>query len=229
MSATARAQQRTALIEVPSLVNAVQQAVRTQILDGTIRPGATVTEVAIATEFCVARTTAKAAVERLVHDGLLCRQANKSARVPIIEIKDVLDAYLGRRLLEGAVIQRLAEEARVPEETHIALKRFGTAIERNEWVQAAETEISFHQSLVDSLGSKRLSRIFGSLMDETQLCRAEVWDQSAGLPSQLAPEYAAIVDAIQAGDPTQAVLLIDTNLANTSSRIITHLQSHRPG
>jgi DNA-binding FadR family transcriptional regulator len=48
------------------------------------------------------------------------------------------------------------------------------------------------------------------------------------LPSQLAPEYAAIVDAIQAGDPVQAVLLIDTNLADTSSRIITHLQKHRP-
>ena len=127
MTTLRRDHPRTTPIASSSLVEAVHQAIRGRILVGAVTPGSTVTELAVATEFGVARVTAKAAVERLVQDGLLRRTANKSARVPVASADDVLDAYFGRRLLEGSAIQQLAEQGRVPEETRIALQRFEPA------------------------------------------------------------------------------------------------------
>ena len=66
MTTPRRDQPRTTPIASSSFVDAVHQAIRGRILAGAVTPGSTVTELAVATEFGVARVTAKAAVERLV-------------------------------------------------------------------------------------------------------------------------------------------------------------------
>ena len=53
--------------------------------------GELVTERGLAEWFSVARPTAKAAVERLVHDGLLQRSENTTARVQVLGVEDVRD------------------------------------------------------------------------------------------------------------------------------------------
>jgi DNA-binding GntR family transcriptional regulator len=212
------------MLEVPSLVDAVQQAMRVRILDGKVPPGTAVTEISVANEFSVARTTAKAAVERLVHDGLLRRAANKSARVPVLDLEEVRDVYFSRGLLEATVIQRLAVDGKVPEEAKAALRRFDAAVELGEQAQVVEADIAFHRSLVDSLGSERFSRVYQSLMGEAQLCMAQVQYLKLLNPKLIATEHASIVAAIEARDPVQAVAMIDTHLKNASTRIVAVLQ-----
>jgi DNA-binding GntR family transcriptional regulator len=212
------------VLEVRSLVDAVQQAMRDRILDGKVPPGATVTEISVATEFSVARTTAKAAVERLVNDGLLRRSANKSARVPVLGLDEVRDVYFSRGLLEATVMRRLAGEGRVPEDALAAMRRFDTAVDREEMAQVVESDIAFHRSLVDSLGSERFSRIYHSLMGEAQLCMAQMQHLKLLDPRQIAIEHASIVTAIEARDPAQAVAMLEAHLTNASSRIIAVLQ-----
>src|SRR6478672_1936044 len=143
------------VLEVPSLVDAVQQAMRVRILDGKVPPGVAVTEVSVANEFSVARTTAKAAVERLVHDGLLRRTANKSARVPVLGFEEVRDVYFSRGLIEATVMQRLAVAGTVPAEAKEALRRFDEGVESGIQAQVVESDVAFHRALVDSLGSER--------------------------------------------------------------------------
>jgi DNA-binding GntR family transcriptional regulator len=212
------------VLEVRSLVDAVQQAMRERILAGTVPPGATVTEISVANEFSVARTTAKAAVERLVNDGLLRRSANKSARVPVLGLDEVRDVYFSRGLLEVTVMQRLAGGGVVPEEALTALKRFDAAVERDDMSQVVESDIAFHRSLVDSLGSERFSRIYHSLMGEAQLCMAQMQVLRLLDPRQIAKEHASIVAAIEARDPIQAVSMLETHLNNAGSRIISVLE-----
>ena len=132
------------------------------------------TEISVANEFSVARTTAKAAVERLVHDGLLRRAANKSARVPVLGFDEVRDVYFSRGLLEATVMQRLAIDGMVPQDAKSALRRFDAAVELDDQAEVVEADIAFHRSLVDSLGSERFSRVYQSLMGEAQLCMAQV-------------------------------------------------------
>jgi DNA-binding GntR family transcriptional regulator len=217
------------VLEVPSLVDAVQQAMRVRILDGRISPGVAVTEVSVANEFSVARTTAKAAVERLVHDGLLRRAANKSARVPVLDLDEVRDVYFSRGLLEATVMRRLAQDGLIPADAKAALQRFDIAVDQGEQSQVVESDVAFHRALVDSLGSERVSRIYQSLMGEAQLCMAQMQYLRLLDPRLIAAEHAAIVAAIEARDPVLAVAMLETHLNNASSRIIAVLEKQADG
>jgi hypothetical protein len=44
----------------------------------------------------MARPTAKAALERLVYEGILRRATNKTARVPLMDADDIRDLYYSR-------------------------------------------------------------------------------------------------------------------------------------
>ncbi|MBU3537090.1 GntR family transcriptional regulator, partial [Alkalihalobacillus clausii] len=65
----------------PVLPEAIAQSLRADIVDARLVPGETLTETAVARRFGVARPTAKVAIERLVADGLLRREAHRAARV----------------------------------------------------------------------------------------------------------------------------------------------------
>ena len=62
--------------------DAIFETLKTRIIDQSEPPGSTLTESAVALRFGVARPTAKLAIERLVSDGLLRREAHRAARVP---------------------------------------------------------------------------------------------------------------------------------------------------
>jgi DNA-binding GntR family transcriptional regulator len=59
-----------------TMPDAIVDALRSRIIDQSEPPGATITESAVALRFGVARPTAKLAIERLVSDGLLRREAH---------------------------------------------------------------------------------------------------------------------------------------------------------
>lgn len=87
---------------------AVNEAVREHVLTRQEPPGAPVTEQAIADRFGVARPAAKAALERLVAEGLLRRTEHKTARVPSLTREDIVDLYANRATLEVAALANLA-------------------------------------------------------------------------------------------------------------------------
>lgn len=212
-------------LEVPSLVDAVYEALRSQILDGAIEPGKPLTEAVVATEFSVARVTAKAAVERLVHDGLLRRTANKSARVPVLEAADVRDVYFSRQIFESAVVDQVAALGSVPQAARTALTAFDQAVADNDLVRVVETDVGFHTALVESLGSARLTRTFRSFTGEMQLCMAQVQYLKLLDPRTIAAEHASIVEAIEVRSSTLAVERLRSHLENAGHRIVGVLES----
>jgi DNA-binding GntR family transcriptional regulator len=163
---------------------------------------------------------AKAAVERLVHDGLLRRVANKTARVPVLGLDEVRDLYFSRGLIERSAMQALAGRGTVAESAREALDRFDAAAAKSDLPQVVESDIAFHRALVDSLGSPRLSRLYVSLMGEFHLCMAQVQLHELLDPKTIAAEHAAIVAAVEAGDPARAVAEIDAHLHNAGKRIV---------
>lgn len=63
------------------LADELSAHIRERILDGEYPPGASVTETGVATEYGVARPTARSALDRLVYDDLLVRHAHAALRV----------------------------------------------------------------------------------------------------------------------------------------------------
>ena len=111
-----------ASLHVPSLVDVLYTATRDRILTGELPAGSPLTEMEVATLYSVARPTAKAAMERLVYDGLLRRASNKTARVPEMGVDDIRDLYFSRGLLEREVMVELARRKHVPEAARRSLR-----------------------------------------------------------------------------------------------------------
>ena len=81
------------------------------MLDGEIDAGVGLTETDVATEYEVSRPTAKTAISQLVQEGLLRREAHKSAHVPSLSREDVEDLFLVRMPLELEVVRLVAGTA----------------------------------------------------------------------------------------------------------------------
>ena len=68
-------------VTATSIVDAVATDLRSRLLVGELTPDVHLTENEIATSYQVARPTAKAAIEKLVAEGLLVRGVHKTAHV----------------------------------------------------------------------------------------------------------------------------------------------------
>ena len=87
-----------------STTEAVVVSLREKILDGAIEPGAPLPEADLTREFGVARPTVRAAIQTLCHEGLLKRERNRSAFVPVLGHEDVRDLYGVRIPIECLIV-----------------------------------------------------------------------------------------------------------------------------
>ena len=159
-----------ALLETVSVVEALAQRLREQVLDGAIPTGATVPETDIASEFGVSRPTAKSAITSLVHDGLLRRDAHRSAYVPTLTAEDVLDVYRVRIPLELEVVRTVAAQACVAPATEDAFHELGRLPDDAPTSRFIAADLRAHRALVELYGSPRLDRVYESLLGELHLC-----------------------------------------------------------
>jgi DNA-binding GntR family transcriptional regulator len=216
---------RAGLLTVRSLIDAVEASLRAQILDQEIPVGAVVRETEVARAFDVARPTAKAAIERLVAAGLLTRDAHRSARVPTLSSDDVSDLYLARSILETGVVRRLAEQRRLPPEattTIDAMKALGKDALPTQYVAP---DIEFHAALAAHVGSRRVTHIHDALMQQMQLCMAQVQAHDLLSPTVIVAEHERIVAAIRDGAPAEAARELEQHLERARSALVEFLAS----
>ena len=182
------------VLDTRSVVDALRSEMQSQILRGAIPSGTALTELSVAQKFDVARPTAKAAIEQLVHIGLLRRLRNKTARVPLLDAADVADLYLSRGVIEQAVARLLAERGEVPPGAVEALDRFRAAVANGGKVtELVESDIDFHRALVAASQSPRLRRLYELVIGEAHLCMAQVQVRHLLHPQVIADEHAQIL------------------------------------
>ena len=216
------------VLETRSVVDALRSEMQGQILRGSIPAGTPLAEVSVAEMFDVARPTAKAAIEQLVHVGLLRRSRNKTARVPLLNSADVADLYLSRAVVESAVTRVLAERGEVPVEAARALGRFRAAIADNRIDELVGADIDFHCALVAATGSSRLRRLHELVIGEAHLCMAQVQVHHLLDPQVIADEHGRILAMIEARDAARATLEMDAHISRARNRLLAHLQEEEP-
>lgn len=225
----------TAALAVTRLPDAVYDALRESIVDGRDAPGAPITEQAIATRFGVARPTAKAALERLVAEGLLRRTAHKSARVPALDRSDILDLYANRATLEVTALAGLADavargEATMPDAALTAQRTLADAIGADSAASAplARADIAFHRALVEAQPSARLARLHALLMGELELCTGQVRSHRLVALADVVDQHQSILDAVAAGDADRAATLTRAHIEGARDRLLAHFDATHP-
>jgi DNA-binding GntR family transcriptional regulator len=173
---------------------AIAEQLRADIIGQRETPGSTITESAVALRFGVARPTARLAIEKLVAEGILRREAHRAARVPVLERADILDIFESRAIIESAAVAALTA---VPSEA-VAAHHAG---------DSAAHDIAFHRALVAGQPSTRLIRMHELLLGEIELCIGQVHAEHLLTAADLAAQHRGILDAVSAGDSAAAARL----------------------
>lgn len=199
-------------IVVTSVIDAVADDLRNQVLARELGPGAPLTEAEVAARYDVARASAKAAIERLVGEKVLVRKTHKTARVVELGPADVRDIYRTRTYLESEVLRRLAARREVPAGARAANDEIRALWQQGTW-DIVEPDMRFHTCLIDALGSARTSAVYGSLAFEVKLCMAQLQGSQRLSPEIIVAEHARILDLIGEGDAGGAAAMLDEHLA----------------
>lgn len=215
-----------ASLSIRSLTDALSDSLRGRILAGDLLPGHRVTEAGLAAHYEVARPTAKAAIERLSAEGLLERDAHRSARVPVLDAERVRDMYFARRLIECQAYRLLAEHKEVPELATRANEQLRDAAGHGRLADVVDSDITFHRALIDGLDSERVTKTHGVLINEMRLCLIQVQAHRLLDPLIIANEHASILDAIAAGDAERAAQQGKAHLDNAEARLTGYLGAH---
>ncbi|GAA2230225.1 MULTISPECIES: GntR family transcriptional regulator [Streptomyces] len=186
-----------------SVVEALAASLHDRVLNGQLPPGTTLAETEIANEYGVSRPTARSAITALVYEGLLHREANKAAYVPRLTRTDVEDLFLVRTPLEAEVVRVLVERGTVPvaaaERAIMDLDRLEDDAPHSAFV---EPDLRFHQSLVDTVASPRLSRLYRGIKGEVHLCMVQT-RHTLGR-ERIVAEHGQVLEALRAGNADQA-------------------------
>lgn len=203
-----------------SIVDALAAELRRRVFAGELTHDAAtaLTEAEVARTFEVARPTAKAAIEKLVGEGLLQRGAHKTARVLRLDPDDVRDIYRTRARVEAQVLHELARTRTVPDAA-VAANAEIAALTDGAPLSVVEPDMRFHTALVDAVGSVRTSRLFGTLVTEVRLCMVQVQGKHLLTTASIADEHRQILGALAAGDGERAVAVLTHHLSRARERL----------
>lgn len=190
----------------PDLVDQVYRALLDAISDGTLAPGARITQEDLAERLAVSRQPVLQALRLLKKDGFVLDAPGRGVQVSPLDPDLILKVYQVRGALD-ALAARLAARRRalLPK----ALIDQGRRAARGEDVQAMiDADLSFHSAIYAAAGNPlieqsahlhwaHLRRVMGAVLQSTRQ-RESVWD-----------EHERIAQAIGNGDETLAVSLID--------------------
>ena len=203
-----------------TMPDAIFETLRARILDQSEAPGSALTESAVALRFGVARPTAKIAIERLVADGLLRREAHRAARVPELTRDDIVDLVATRRLIEGAATASLAVGGTIPADA-LAAHRGLLEVARTGGAFAAQ-DAAFHRALASGSPSPRLARMHAALMGEIELCIGQVQAHDLMAATDVAAQHQRILDAVTAGDADAAGDLARAHIDAAGAALLAH-------
>ena len=206
-------------IAAVSIVEAIASDLRVRIFAGGLGSSQALTETDIASSYEVARPTAKAAIEKLVAEGLLVRGVHKTARVADLGPESVRDIYIARAYMESEVLRRLASTRTVPAAA-VQANNDIAALNTGAPLDVVEPDMRFHTSLIDAVGNERISKMYLSLVGEVRLCMSRVQSLHLLDTALIQAEHQRLLELIEEGRGDEAARLLDVHLGRARERLV---------
>lgn len=204
-------------------------AIVDRIIDGQLKPGDPLNEVALAERFGVSRTPVREAVQRLAMAGLAERGPRRSFRVrrlPAAELGDLLEA-----LCEIEAVCARLSAARMNEvqrhELEACVREGARAANGGDGEAYAVLNARFHQLLFDGARNEPLKEVAAQLRVRAAPYREAQFRQTDRIASSQA-EHERILAAVLAKDPEGARAAMMRHVASSSLNISRMLGSSTP-
>ncbi|MDX2703237.1 GntR family transcriptional regulator [Streptomyces sp. PA03-6a] len=208
-----------ALLARSSTADRVAAVLRTRISEGHLPPGAKLAEDVVAGALGVSRNTLREAFRLLTHERLLVHELNRGVFVRVLTVRDVVDIYRVRRLVECSVIRGLVAPPYDLTGAADAVAEGERAADGERWGLLGTADIHFHQALVDLAGSARLTGLMTGVLAELRLAFHAMDD-----PREFHAPYLGgnreILSALEAADPAKAELLLASYLDDAEAQLV---------
>ena len=183
----------------------VYSLIRLTILTGSLPPGGTLDEKAIAVQLGVSRTPVREAVQKLSAENLVEIKPQSGTRVAAISPTDIHQAYLIRRALESETVASAA--ARMTPSDGVRLEgnfhQHGLAIEREQFVEAIRLDDEFHRIISEIADLPLLWRAITLFKAQIDRCRYQTIVSRESSEATL-QQHRDIIDALEGRDPERA-------------------------
>lgn len=141
-----------------------------RLVAGHYQPGTQLKEEPLAEEFGISRTPVRAALRRLVEDGLATSDGGRGIQVAAWTEWDIAEVFQLRLLLEPYAAQLAAERCtpEVLQRLEDSNAKMGAAIAANKSDMASlvqDANRDFHHTLLQASGSHRLVNMLGTMID----------------------------------------------------------------
>ena len=200
-------------------VDLIAQQIRDRIISGSYAAGIQLRETLLAQQLKTSRGPVREALQRLLQEGLLESVRHRGVFVKKLTEADLNDVLLARKTIEKSVAENLLshpKEAVFVELEQIIEKMRQVAMVSG-WSNLADLDMEFHQILVDSRQSQRLSNIYTTLQDETRISM-NMLDEAYPDRSEVADEHQLLIDALRGGDLSELSRAIDYHMDHAARK-----------
>lgn len=214
------------LNEYLPLRDVVFQTLRKAIITGEFAPGERLTEISLADMLGVSRTPVREAIRKLELEGLVIMIPRKGAQVAKITEKSLRDVIEVRTVLEefaaSLACERITKEGqKTLEDLH---DKFVQSVSTNDILEIAEKDEQFHDGIFRATNNDRLVTIINNLREQFYRYRLE-YVKDISSRSTLITEHKKLMEAIFAGDSTQARQLMREHLLHQLDAVISTIRS----
>lgn len=210
-------------LQVGSTAQRVAELLRSQVLDGTLRPGVQLAEEQLVDALGVSRNTIREALQRLSHERLVEHHRHRGVFVRRLGEADLADLCALRRAVECGALRDAAHQ-RTPEEHRTravldAAVAGQDAADRDEWDQVGTANANVHLALAALAGNPRIDDTMRALIAELRLAFIRLPDARA-MHEPYVPLNISLAEQVVSGRFLQAADALDAYLRRSQDHLI---------
>ena len=200
----------------------VYEKLKEAIVDGTIKPGAKLSEIELAERMAVSRTPVREAIRQLAQTGLVTLTPRRGAFVTLPSLKDASDLYELRTELEILAVVNMCMNPPSAE-----LKRFrevfAVMTDRTSAEEYVREDKAFHAMIYHSVTNRFLALMLHNISDLIHLCRPFSVENSP--ITNFSWGHLAIIDAILTRDIDKAKEETRKHIATSKESLLNFLKN----
>src|SRR4030042_5632953 len=213
-----------------SLTDEVYDYLYGKIIAGKFSAGDWLRQEDTSTQLGVSQTPVRVAFDRLVASGLAERVPFRGVRVPKLESKEIVDAFIMRLVLEN-LATRIAAKVIKPEEVQYLsdiIEQTANLLSLEDMSTLRQLNKDFHARIVDAAGSPILSKLYEMATNSFPdwMLYEYLFRHPELLQSSIIREYnehKAIIEALASKDPQSASNQVTNHIKNLGDELEMYL------
>jgi DNA-binding GntR family transcriptional regulator len=208
-----------------SLDRAAADSLRNAIVFGRIEPGARLTETRLAEQFMLSRGTVRAALQRLVSEGLVQQRPYSGWDVTMLSSQDAWELAMLRSALEALAARLAAERIDAAGRTAltVALDELSAAAGAANPEALVAADVALHRTVMDLSGSRRLREHYDLIANQLRPYIASS-NRLVEAGDTVLARHRELVAPILAGDPDAAEAAGRAHATRGGEEIVAHLR-----